>query len=196
MHEGFTLRDLIKPDAARLRRNLSAIINFQKFREEKIEQWACHGRKTVELENTVAALEAERRELETALQREKNLRSMEQPAISELQRAVAGLEATKGDLEATAGRVAAAIAEQKRTVAELIDAAVRGVEWRRRRRAAGRADPPRSTCQQHALHTRARSPSRALCPLHLVLSRLTRRPRWTPRPKGSRRSSTRRGTRS
>ena len=115
VHEGFTLRDLIKPDAARLQRNLSAIINFQKFREEKIEQWAGHGRKTVraaaemprgaahcastscaagrssllsvasthsaafssfrslqvELEHLKATLEAERRELETQLQREK-----------------------------------------------------------------------------------------------------------------------------
>ena len=47
VHEGYTLRDLIKPDPARLRRNLSGIINFQKYREEKIEQWNEHGRKTV-----------------------------------------------------------------------------------------------------------------------------------------------------
>ena len=32
----FSMRDLHKPDAQRLRRNLSAIINFAKFREEKL----------------------------------------------------------------------------------------------------------------------------------------------------------------
>jgi len=69
--EGYTLRELIKPEPTRLRRNLSAIINFQKYREEKIEQWAEHGKRTVELEAAKAALEAERREAETQLQREK-----------------------------------------------------------------------------------------------------------------------------
>jgi kinetochore protein Nuf2 len=34
----FSLRDLYKPEAATLRRNLSAIINFAKFREEKLVQ--------------------------------------------------------------------------------------------------------------------------------------------------------------
>jgi hypothetical protein len=33
--EGFTVHDLIRPDAGRVVRNLSAVINFQKFREEK-----------------------------------------------------------------------------------------------------------------------------------------------------------------
>lgn len=123
VHEGFTLRDLIKPEPARLRRNLSAIINFQKFREEKIEAWAGHGRRTVELEAAKAALEAERRDLESALTREKNLRAMEAPAIADLARTVAALAETKADLEATAGRLTASLAEQKATVAELIDGA-------------------------------------------------------------------------
>lgn len=33
----FSMFDLMKPDAKRLRRNLSAIINFAKFREERLE---------------------------------------------------------------------------------------------------------------------------------------------------------------
>ncbi|KAL6769843.1 hypothetical protein ACKKBG_A32585 [Auxenochlorella protothecoides x Auxenochlorella symbiontica] len=36
----FSLRDLHKPDGQRLRRNLSAIINFAKFREEKLIAYA------------------------------------------------------------------------------------------------------------------------------------------------------------
>ena len=37
---GFTLRDLTKPDPRRVRRNLSAIINFHKFREERLAVFA------------------------------------------------------------------------------------------------------------------------------------------------------------
>ncbi len=33
----FSLLDVFKPDAKRLRRNLSAIINFAKFKEERLE---------------------------------------------------------------------------------------------------------------------------------------------------------------
>lgn len=33
---GFNLVDLLKPDPRRVRRNLSAIINFHKFREERL----------------------------------------------------------------------------------------------------------------------------------------------------------------
>ena len=33
----FSMFDVMKPDAKRLRRNLSAIINFAKFREERLE---------------------------------------------------------------------------------------------------------------------------------------------------------------
>ena len=34
------LQDICKPESARLRRNLSAIINFAKFREEKLAPYA------------------------------------------------------------------------------------------------------------------------------------------------------------
>jgi hypothetical protein len=178
VHEGFTLRDLIKPEPARLRRNLSAIINFQKFREEKIEAWACHGRRTVELEAAKAALEAERRDLESALTREKNLRAMEAPAIADLARTVAALAETKADLEATAGRLTASLAEQKATVAELVDGAVRA--------AAAAA----VAAQRQSDNARARS---TCCPPSLPFAL---RRRWTPRPKASRRSSRWRGSRS
>jgi len=47
VHEGCCLRDATKPDPMRVKRNVSAIINFQKFREEKIEAWATHGQRLV-----------------------------------------------------------------------------------------------------------------------------------------------------
>jgi kinetochore protein Nuf2 len=36
-----TLQDIHKPEPARLRRHLSAIINFAKFREEKLVVYRC-----------------------------------------------------------------------------------------------------------------------------------------------------------
>lgn len=48
----FGLRDLHKPEAPRLKRNLSAVINFAKFREEKLEAYTAL---TEELEALVAA---------------------------------------------------------------------------------------------------------------------------------------------
>lgn len=124
VHEGFTLRDMIRPDPVRLRRNLSGIINFQKYREEKIEQWAEHGRRTLELDHARLQLEAEQRELEAQLERERSLRAAEAPAIADLQRAVAELTASKAELNATASRLSAGIEEQKRTIAELKEGAV------------------------------------------------------------------------
>lgn len=52
-----SLQDLCKPDSGRLRRNLSAIVNFTKFREEKLGPWT-------ELQDEVDALLDEEQLLE------------------------------------------------------------------------------------------------------------------------------------
>ena len=51
-------QDIFKPEAQRTRRNLSAIINFAKFREEKLVPYT-------ELQDQIEASLAERDELET-----------------------------------------------------------------------------------------------------------------------------------
>ena len=51
------LQDIFKPEAQRTRRNLSAIINFAKFREEKLVPYT-------ELQDQIEASLAERDELE------------------------------------------------------------------------------------------------------------------------------------
>lgn len=45
--EGYTLRDHIKPDPSRVRRNLSGVVNFQKYREEKMNIYRDYEAKAV-----------------------------------------------------------------------------------------------------------------------------------------------------
>lgn len=57
------LQDICKPDAIRLRRNLSAVINFGKFREEKFAQYAEMHEQTLELLEETQSLEETNKEL-------------------------------------------------------------------------------------------------------------------------------------
>jgi len=45
----FSIRDLIKPDAGRVKKILSAIINFAKFREEQLPVFDKHIERSVTL---------------------------------------------------------------------------------------------------------------------------------------------------
>jgi hypothetical protein len=47
VHDGYSLKDLVRPDPARVRRNLSAVINFHKFREERLATYQKYTDKTV-----------------------------------------------------------------------------------------------------------------------------------------------------
>ena len=62
----FSMRDLAKPDPVRLRKHLSAVINFAKFREEKPAEWE---------EEMADVIEADARH-EAALKRNTELKAM------------------------------------------------------------------------------------------------------------------------
>eukprot|EP00958_Prasinococcus_capsulatus_P007104 scaffold659_cov329-Prasinococcus_capsulatus_cf.AAC.13 len=73
----FSLHDISKPDPQRLRRHLSALINFAKFREEKLSMYQelqenadVANEKRSELDQQNAKLKAELRRLEEAQQKE------------------------------------------------------------------------------------------------------------------------------
>ncbi len=57
VHAFLSLQDICKPDAIRLRRNLSAIINFAKFREEKLVPYAEMQEQTIALLEETETLE-------------------------------------------------------------------------------------------------------------------------------------------
>ena len=56
-------QDICKPDSARLRRNLSAVINFAKFREEKLGPFTEMQEAAEALLEESAALEQQKRRL-------------------------------------------------------------------------------------------------------------------------------------
>ncbi|KAK9816471.1 hypothetical protein WJX72_000700 [[Myrmecia] bisecta] len=81
----FTMQDLYKPDAQRLRRNLSAIINFAKFREEKLVPYT-------EMQEATEGILAERQDLEdlnrqlmSELRRLQAERASEEPDVARLE---------------------------------------------------------------------------------------------------------------
>jgi hypothetical protein len=39
VHDAYSLKDLVRPDPSRVRRNMSAIINFHKFREDRLAMY-------------------------------------------------------------------------------------------------------------------------------------------------------------
>lgn len=79
----FGLRDLHKPEAPRLKRNLSAIINFAKFREEKLEAYTSL---TEELEALVAARDRFATEKATLTAELANLRQQREAELPEVEK--------------------------------------------------------------------------------------------------------------
>lgn len=47
MPEGYTIKDLIKPERQKVQKALSGIINLQKFRESVQDEYDAHVQKTV-----------------------------------------------------------------------------------------------------------------------------------------------------
>lgn len=81
----FSLRDLYKPEAQRLRRNLSAIINFAKFREEKLIAYTELQEQFEALVNQKDAAEAEHVALQAELAALKASRAAELPEVARIE---------------------------------------------------------------------------------------------------------------
>lgn len=120
--DGFTLRDLVRPEPARVRRNLSAIINFQKYKEERLGVYGMHTSKTEELLRVQAELQARNDELQRQLREERALRAAEQPAIDALRADLTALGKQRDELDEAIGRNRAVTTEQKDTIMALRDA--------------------------------------------------------------------------
>jgi chromosome segregation ATPase len=65
--QGLTLGELTKPDLRVVRRNLSALINFHKFRDERLAAYQAHSEAHKRLEAELAAAERAGEELERRL---------------------------------------------------------------------------------------------------------------------------------
>ena len=81
----FSLHDLVKPDARRLRRNISAVINLAKYHEDKLPEYMQYSQQTDALINEKAALEEENERLLLARREAENKRAEEEPALHKLE---------------------------------------------------------------------------------------------------------------
>lgn len=80
----FTLTDVTRPEKKRLRRNLSAIINFAKFREERLINYTSYTTETDKLTEKKAALEEENERLVTQVNEANRRRQHEAPEEQKL----------------------------------------------------------------------------------------------------------------
>lgn len=75
----FSLQDLIKPEYKRVRRNISAVINFAKFREERLNKYVEFRQETDGLAAKKLALEQENERLLAEVKRMSSERQQEAP---------------------------------------------------------------------------------------------------------------------
>ncbi|KAG7399989.1 kinetochore-associated Ndc80 complex subunit nuf2 [Phytophthora boehmeriae] len=90
--DDFGLRDVLHPTPKRVRRQLSALINFAKFREERMAVFSEITNQTDELLTKKKALQEENAALERELQQMLEEQKLEEPARLELQKEVDELE--------------------------------------------------------------------------------------------------------
>jgi kinetochore protein Nuf2 len=81
----FSMKDLAKPDPVRLRKHLSAVINFAKFREEKLLAYTELQDRHEELVDERDKLRAEHVELERELKRLMDERDAELPEVANVE---------------------------------------------------------------------------------------------------------------
>ncbi|ORX86644.1 Nuf2-domain-containing protein [Basidiobolus meristosporus CBS 931.73] len=82
--DDFNLRDLLKPEPTHVRRILSALINFAKFREERMAMYEQYAQKTEEYNEEKNQLEHHYQELAEKVNNIKLQRAEEEPAIKKL----------------------------------------------------------------------------------------------------------------
>jgi kinetochore protein Nuf2 len=122
----FSMADLTAPDPKRTRRHLSAVINFAKFREERLDYYQADMEKADELAEARLTLDAEVRALAQRLTAAKSNSSRDRERVSEEERAVQSLQErlvaankTQAALQTEIRRVKAADAETAKTSSDL-----------------------------------------------------------------------------
>ncbi|EOD35971.1 hypothetical protein EMIHUDRAFT_362808 [Emiliania huxleyi CCMP1516] len=81
----FTMSDLIKPEARRVRRSLSAVINLAKYHEDKLPGYMQFSQETDALLNAKASLEEESERLLSARRQAEQRRAEEEPALQQME---------------------------------------------------------------------------------------------------------------
>eukprot|EP00850_Spirogloea_muscicola_P000885 SM000003S11130 [mRNA] locus=s3:1138193:1140561:+ [translate_table: standard] len=119
--EDFTLRDLYKPEANRTMRNLAAIINFARFREERLDRYQELQSKSDALLEKKQALEEANMQLAAELKQMEVARAAEEPAVAALEAETQDLVSQIAGLNKHQAQLAAEVRTLKQTATELSD---------------------------------------------------------------------------
>lgn len=119
----FSLRDLYKPEPQRLRRNLSAIINFAKFREEKLVAYTELQESFDKLLTDKEAIEAEHAALKAELAAIKQSQAAEIPEVSRIESETQAIYAENQSLNKKQAALASEVRGLKQQANALTDEA-------------------------------------------------------------------------
>jgi kinetochore protein Nuf2 len=93
----FTLRDLTKPEYTRTRRNVSAVINFAKFREERVARYEATQGESVAMEQRYRAAQRRNAELKAQIAKIERAKDSDKESEEETKAAVSALRVKHAD---------------------------------------------------------------------------------------------------
>eukprot|EP00894_Picocystis_sp_ML_P004855 jgi/Pico_ML_1/55372/g1066.t1 len=119
----FSMKDIVKPVPARTKRNFSALVNFAKYREEKLALYEELHEKMEQHRKEKEKTEKKRKELEEELGRLEKEREDEEPEVQRLEQETRELTAIIVELSKEQGNLQAEVRELKKEGNELADRA-------------------------------------------------------------------------
>ncbi|KAI8588324.1 kinetochore-associated Ndc80 complex subunit nuf2 [Geranomyces variabilis] len=120
--QDFSMRDLLRPEPPRVRRCLSGLVNFAKFREQRIDTFQRSKEKHRDTILEIARMDQENRELSERVNVLRLERAEQEPAVRELRERNSKWEADLRELQRQQAALTANVDRQKKEKAELSDA--------------------------------------------------------------------------
>jgi kinetochore protein Nuf2 len=117
----FSPKDLLAPDVKRLKKNLSALINFTKFREERAIHFHQLQEATSQIIEQKSKLEIDVQDIQSKLQVMRAKREQEEPMIQSLQKDIKDVQAEIMNLNQQQASLQLSVRDYKGTVADLKD---------------------------------------------------------------------------
>lgn len=109
----FSMKDIVKPVPARTKRNFSALVNFAKYREEKLALYEELHEKMDQYRKDKERVEQKRSNIEEELERLEKEREEEEPEVLRLERETRELTAIIAELSKEQGNLQAEVRELK-----------------------------------------------------------------------------------
>ena len=159
----FSLKDLIKPEYARTRRNISAVINFAKFREERVASFEEEQEEDEEMEARYQEAARKNAELKAQIKRIQEARTAEKSDVETVEQEVERIRAAHAKAkalydaelaakEAAEAKINAAKAEEDAAKAKVVEveAEIATLQVRKEKTSHVRVDarnsPDRTAC--------------------------------------------------